>query len=72
MTLDRKSCGTCKHYKDVGYKDWGDCTAQVPRWAWFEDIVPTRQVCRDKGTGDLAPDCEAYVPKPNASNERQL
>ena len=29
-TMDRPSCGTCKHFTDVGYRRWGECTAQVP------------------------------------------
>jgi hypothetical protein len=65
--MDRLSCGTCEHFKDVGYQHWGECTAPVPRWALFEYIVPTRQVFRDGSTADLAPDCEAY--KPNTSRE---
>ena len=60
--MDRRSCGTCKHFKDVGYQHWGECTAQVPCWAWGEYIETTRQVFRDGSTADLAPDCEAYKP----------
>jgi hypothetical protein len=70
MTMDRLSCGTCWHFKDVGYKHWGECTAQVPCWAWGEYIETTRQVFRDGSTADLAPDCEAY--KPNAGGEALL
>ena len=63
--MDRPSCGTCKHFKDVGYQHWGECTAQVPCWAWGEYVETTRQVFRDGSTADLAPDCEAY--KPNSA-----
>jgi hypothetical protein len=66
---DRLSCGTCKHFKNVGYQHWGECTAQFPRWAWGEYIETTRQVFRDGSTADLAPDCEAY--KPNARLDRK-
>jgi len=65
--MDRPSCGMCKHFKDVGYQNWGGCTAQVPCWAWGEYIETTRQVFRDGSTADLAPDCEAYTPKPNVA-----
>jgi hypothetical protein len=60
--MDRPSCGTCKHFADVGYRHWGECTAQVPCWAWGEYVETTRQVFRDGSTADLAPDCEAYKP----------
>ena len=63
--MDRPSCGTCKHFKDVGYQHWGECTAQVPCWAWGEYVETTRQVFRDGSTADLAPDCEAYKPNPS-------
>ena len=66
-TMDRPSCGMCKHFKDVGYQNWGECTAQVPCWAWGEYIETTRLVFRDGSTADLAPDCEAYTPKPNVA-----
>ena len=58
--MDRLSCGTCKHFRDVGYQHWGECTAPAPRWAWGEYIETTRQVFRDGSAADLAPDCEAY------------
>lgn len=64
--MDRPSCGTCKHFKDVGYQHWGECTAQVPCWAWGEYVETTRQVFRDGSTADLAPDCEAYKPNTGA------
>jgi len=60
--MDRPSCGACKYFKDVGYRDWGECTAQVPCWAWSEYIETTRQVFRDGSTTDFAPECEAYTP----------
>ena len=62
--MDRLSCGTCKHFRDVGYQHWGECTAPAPRWAWGEYIETTRQVFRDGSAADLAPDCEAYKPNP--------
>ena len=65
--MDRLSCGTCKHFQDVGYKHWGECTAQVPCWAWGEHIETTRQVFRDGSAADLAPDCEAYEPNKEVS-----
>ncbi len=68
--MDRPSCGMCKHFADVGYRHWGECTAQVPCWAWGEYVETSRQVFRDGSTADLAPDCEAY--KPNATGEQTL
>jgi hypothetical protein len=56
------SCGTCRHFIDVGYKNWGECAAKVPAWAWGEHIETTRQVFCDGGTADFAPDCECYEP----------
>ena len=69
--MDRPSCGTCKHFKDVGYQHWGECTAQVPCWAWGEYVETTRQVFRDGSTADLAPDCEAYKPNPAVRGARK-
>ena len=69
-TMDRPSCGTCKYFTDVGYQHWGECTAQVPCWAWGEYVETSRQVFRDGSAADLAPDCEAY--EPNAGAERRL
>ena len=60
--MDRPSCGTCKHFTDVGYKNWGVCTAPAPLWALSEYVETMRQVFRDGSTADLAPDCEAYKP----------
>lgn len=68
--MDRLSCGTCKHFNDVGYRNWGECTAPVPHWTWFEYIMPSRRVARDGSTADLAPDCEAYKPNKEVSIER--
>jgi hypothetical protein len=60
-----KSCGTCKHFKAVGYQNWGECIAPLPYWAWsaYDDTETIRQVFRDGSTADLAPDCEAYTKK---------
>jgi ribosomal protein S27AE len=67
--MDRLSCGTCKHFRDVGYQHWGECTAPAPRWAWGEYIETTRQVFRDGSAADLAPDCEAYKPNAEVSSK---
>jgi hypothetical protein len=65
--MDRLSCGTCKHFTDVGYKNWGVCTAPAPLWALSEYVETTGQVFRDGSAADLAPDCEAYEPNKEVS-----
>ena len=62
--MDRPSCGNCQRFQEVGYRNWGECMALLPRWAWNEGITTTRMVFRDGGTADYAPDCEAYKPTP--------
>ena len=63
-----ESCGNCKHFESVGYKNWGKCAAPVPMWVWECDDAPSDIVWTDGSNCDLAKDCEMYEPR--EENER--
>lgn len=51
----RKSCGNCKYFRNIGYKNWGDCCAPIPLWAEGRNMVWT-----DGCNSDYGEDCELY------------
>jgi len=58
--MDAVSCGNCKHFQNLGYKNWGYCCAPVPPWVFEADEIPSNTVWTDGGNRDLAKDCEMY------------
>lgn len=60
MTENKKSCGNCEHFENVGYKNWGECRCEVPAPYHYS---PIPMVWRDGGVKDYASDCDFYKPK---------
>ena len=66
-TESKRSCGMCIHFRECGYKNWGECTAPLPRWAEMR-AGAGGSVYRNGGKWDLAPDCMVYEFDPSKGN----
>lgn len=65
----RLSCGSCEFFKNVGFKNWGECECPAPQWALEPECELSSVVWRDGGIQDLAEKCKTY--KPNTSHHAE-
>ena len=55
----RVNCGQCKHFRDVGYKHWGECCAPVPSYISSEESAIVWRI--ESHPNNYANDCEVFV-----------